>query len=390
MHKIAKRLELIKTSITIEDEDIINLQVAKLKSMDVDKEVENILSNLDKNDYSTSLMMIEKYLSTFRSITVYEDEELNSLKLELKVLENKISKLNEKKSEYLNKINDFHNKYNLTLGELIEDILKLRKEILYKKIAKKKETLEEKKNKLAKDRRDLDDIAERIKKVDPFDEEYDELYQKFKKQQERCENQENELNEEDEKIKNDEEYKEYQQAEEEYKEYSEEYSEIKDMDINELTDEELAELKKLYKKAAKLCHPDIVIDKLKQKALQFIQELNKAYEKRELEKIKNILSSLESGNAFHVPSDTINDKAKLKEKITQARAKIEEILKEIDEIENTDTFKTINEINDVDSYLENLKTQLLKEKENLIKEVNSYNKKTEESEEDDDFWASEF
>ncbi len=368
MHKIAKRLEIIKTSIAIEDEDIIDLQVAKLKSMDLDKELENILSNLERNDYSKSLIMIERYLSTLSSITVYEDEELNSLKLELKVLENRISELNEKKAEYLNLINDFNNKYNLELGELIEEILKLRKEILYREIDKKKQKLEENKKKLAKYKQELDELADKIKKLNPFDEEYDELYKKFKNKYKKYEKLKNEVNEE-ENIENDEEYKEYKQAEEEYEEYSEEYNEIKDKDINELTDEELAELKKMYKKAAKLCHPDIVVDELKEQALKFIQELNDAYEKRDLETTKKILSSLEDGNAFNVPSDTINDKAKLKEKIAQARARTEEILKEIDEIENSDTFKTIIEIEDVDSYIESIKDQLLKEKQKLIKRI---------------------
>ena len=48
MQQILKRLELIKISIVIEDEEIIELQVAKLSSVDVDDEVKMILQKLGK------------------------------------------------------------------------------------------------------------------------------------------------------------------------------------------------------------------------------------------------------------------------------------------------------------------------------------------------------
>lgn len=42
MQQILKRLELIKTSIAIEDEEIIELQVVKLSTMPIDDDVQEI------------------------------------------------------------------------------------------------------------------------------------------------------------------------------------------------------------------------------------------------------------------------------------------------------------------------------------------------------------
>lgn len=53
MQQILKRFELIKTSIVIEDEEIIELQVAKLSSMDVDDEVKKILQKIADCDYGS-------------------------------------------------------------------------------------------------------------------------------------------------------------------------------------------------------------------------------------------------------------------------------------------------------------------------------------------------
>ncbi|MDP3119774.1 MAG: hypothetical protein Q8N01_05120 [Sulfuricurvum sp.] len=62
MQQILKRLELIKTSIAIEDEEIIELQVAKLSTLPIDNDVQNILNRLANNDYGHAVVEIESYI----------------------------------------------------------------------------------------------------------------------------------------------------------------------------------------------------------------------------------------------------------------------------------------------------------------------------------------
>ena len=106
MKQILKRLELIKTAISIEDEEIVELQVMKLNSMACDEEVLEILVKLENKDYGNVVVEIEQYLQCYSGVVVYEDKELQGLRLELKALEKKFQDLNGKKNEYLNDIHE--------------------------------------------------------------------------------------------------------------------------------------------------------------------------------------------------------------------------------------------------------------------------------------------
>ena len=83
MHQILKRLELIKTSIALQDEEIIELQVAKLSGMEIDSEVRRILDRISTRDYGSVMLEIESYIAKHLGVAIYEDEELLGLKLEL-------------------------------------------------------------------------------------------------------------------------------------------------------------------------------------------------------------------------------------------------------------------------------------------------------------------
>jgi small-conductance mechanosensitive channel len=218
MQQILKRLELIKTSISIEDEEIIEMQVTKLSTMSTDDEVKEILRQLSHNDYGEAIVKIENYLVRYRGVVLYEDKEISGLKMELKILEAKLGELSEEKNEYLNEISEFNTQYSLHLGEIIRAILELKKDIFYRKSIFESNPLE-----------DIEDSKE---------------------------------------------YQQYQEAKNNYNEFYHEYEEIINQERFELNEEEKAELKKLYRKASRVCHPDIVQDELKTQAIKLMQELN--------------------------------------------------------------------------------------------------------------------
>lgn len=332
MQQILRRLELIKTSITIGDEEIIKLQIAKLFSMPIDEHLKNIVEKLSNSNYGDAIVDIESYMSRYNGLIVYEDKELGGLKLELKVLEAKLQELSEEKNEYLNDLNEFNLQYNLHLGEIIRKILELKKDMLF-----------------------------------------------------------NQKNDET-NIHNDEIHKEYEEAREEFEAFDSEYEDIINIERFELDEDEIRELKKAYRKASKLCHPDIVPDELKSQALKLMQELNEAYNKRDLKKVKEILKMLENGSGFEVGSNSINDKQLLRSKIEDIRSKIDEVVNELDEIKEDETFLIIQEVDDLEDYFDTLKIEFQKEYELLQEEENSkiistnITKKTDE----DDYWGLPF
>ncbi|MEA3314805.1 MAG: hypothetical protein U9Q30_02965 [Campylobacterota bacterium] len=368
MKEIIKRLEIIKTSITIEDEEIIELQIMKLNKLDTNSEADEIITRLNDSDYSSAIVLIENYIQKYNGLVVYEDKEIQGLKLELKVLESKLQSLSENKDELLNTINEFNIEYNLKLGDIIRDILDIQNEILYKEyIAKNKhyQALKEKTQELKKKLNDLDPLE---------DDEYDEVYEEFKESKKKYQDAKDEFDKQE---------KDYNDSKSEYEEFNKEYEDIKE-NTKELNKDDKKELKKLYKMAAKLCHPDIVDDEFKEKAHNIMQELNDAYSKKDLNKIKEILYSLENGDGFEVSSEVINNSELLKAKIEELKEHIESVTTEIDNIKNSDSYKSIIDIDDWEDYFKSLKSNLQNQYENLKREKDSIQK------EDSNYWDKEF
>jgi predicted ArsR family transcriptional regulator len=300
MKQILKRLELIKTSIDIEDEEIIMLQVEKLKTLEVDSEVLEILTLINSSDYAKVIEAIDAILLKHSGLVVYEDKELLGLKMELKSLESKLQNLSAKKREYLNIIDEFQTEYHQRVGYLIAEILRIKKDTLFEKLA-------------------------------------------------------------DDEIEHDE----YKEAKDEYDKFYKEYESIKDEDRFELSQEQEKELKSSYKKASRLSHPDIVDDAFKKQAEEVFKELNAAYSKKDLNRVKEILDNLESGKGFEAGSQSINDKTILMQKIEKLKDSISQIDRETEELLSDETFKLINDIEDFDEFFENLKEELEEELEIL-------------------------
>lgn len=386
--EILKRLELIKTSILLEDDEIIELQIMKLTKLDMDEEVKEIIKSLENREYTVAVLIIENYLSRYSGVVEYHDPAIQGLKMELKSLETKLQNLIEQKTEYLTNIEEFNKEYSLHLGDLIKSILKLKKELLYKhavqqeKVRKKLEedeqTFKDTKETIEELRNTIDELGKALDNMDIEDENYDEIYQAYQVLQEELERLEDEVNSQEEELEKtkqsvdeDTASEEYEEAKSQYDEFESEYEHFRDIqkDTIELNDEEKKELKKLYKKAARLCHPDLVPDELKQKAHQLIQQLNEAYGKKNLTEVKKILHSLETGTGFEVSSNSINDKELLEEKIEEYKNKIVDIENELIEIQQDETFQIISDLDEWDDYFEKLKTRLENEKEILLQQV---------------------
>ena len=406
MTQILKRLEIIKNSIAIEDEEVIELQIVKLKQLLVDDDVKAVIDGLEKAHYSLALGLIESYLSRYSGVAVYVDKELSSLKLELKSLEAKLQECLLEKQEYLSDIETFNREYNLRLGELIKEILLLRKEIAYKKTIKQSklkahykenlDTFEETKKTIEELKKTMKELEDALEEIDEEDENFDELSSTYKELQEALHTLEEDLELQEEELENAKEFIEDESIEEEYEEvkaqfeeYGDEYEQIKESQKNtiSLSDDEKAQLKQLYRKAARLCHPDIVPDELKDQAHMLMQQLNDAYAKQDIKEVQKILASLESGSGFELTSDSITDKELLKAKIEEYKNNIVQTEAEIETIKEDDTYQKISKLDDWDVYFESLKSELQKEIQRLEEEAKEV---LEESNEEDLSEESDF
>jgi len=294
LSKIIKRLELIKSLISLEEEDEIETHVFKLEQLANAQGLESIIIPLKEKSYSKAAIEIGKFINQHNNFTVYIDPEIEGLKLEAKSLEAKLNKLSDEKADLEKLIHEFGVRHNKELGELILKILKFRKN-------KAKGTPKE------------------------------------------------------------------SEAEEDYKNYNQEFEVSKNEKVADLTEEELIEIKKKYRKASKLCHPDVVSEDQKELADKLFTELNKAYEQNNLKKVTEILENLKKGNLFVSKSDTITEKQLMKAEIEKLKIRITELQQQMQLIKESDAYKTISSIKDWNVYFKETKEKL----ENQAKELAS-------------------
>ncbi len=292
---IIKRIELIKTLISLEEEEIIAEQIKKLEEYQSNEKVNDLIILLKQKSYGEAINQIEIFINLNKQITFWIDPEIDALKLEVKSLEAKINNLSDEKADLEKIVHEFGIRHNQELGKLIIRILQYRKENA---------------------------------KGTPQEEE----------------------------------------AEQDYNSYHEEFEFSKDEEVTILTEEEQKELKNKYRKASKLCHPDLVSEEQKELATKIFAELSNAYERNDLLKIREILANLESGNFFTAKSDAINEKELLKIEIELLRLKIKGLKEQLQIIIESPTYKTIISIDNWEEYFSNAKKELSSQLKNLENE----------------------
>jgi hypothetical protein len=125
--KIIKRLELIKSLISLEEEDEIDGHLFKLEQLGITEELETIILSLKEKSYSKAAIAIEHFINQHNNLSVFIDPEIDGLKLEAKSLEAKLNMLSDEKADLEKLIHEFGVRHNKELGELILKILKYRK-----------------------------------------------------------------------------------------------------------------------------------------------------------------------------------------------------------------------------------------------------------------------
>ena len=295
---IIKRLEIIKNFILLEDINDISIAVEKLKIYQFNEDVRTIISSISNKEFAKAITTIQEFINSYQQITIWNDPEIAGIKLEIKILESQINAFDNEKIELEKVISDFQHRHTIELGEVILEVLRLRK----------------------------------IK------------YKNHKKEAE---------------------------AEEDFNNYSKQYETEKDKKQFELNEEEKLELKKKFRKATTMCHPDKVSEEQKSEAEEIFIELKKAYDEHDLEKVNQLLHDLENGKKFVSQADSISEKEKLKITLEKLKQKLKGIENEIISLKETEIFTTINNITNWDNYFTETKTQLEEELQILKVELNN-------------------
>ncbi|MEP0133371.1 MAG: phospholipase D-like domain-containing protein [Eudoraea sp.] len=155
--------------------------------------------------------------------------------------------------------------------------------------------------------------------------------------------------------------KEFEEAKRDYEEYHKQFEETKNKILFDLTHDQENQLKKKFRKASLMCHPDRVAEELKEHAQSIFIELQEAYAQNDLDRVNEILNMLENKKPFISRSEKYAEKNKLKAEAQRLRLIMKELEKEIRAIKATPTYVTIQEIENWDIYFEKTKEALEKQ-----------------------------
>jgi hypothetical protein len=126
-----------------------------------------------------------------------------------------------------------------------------------------------------------------------------------------------------------------------------------------LTPAEQKELKDLFRKACKRCHPDVAVGEFEEKAQVIFIELKLAYERNDLERVRAVWQRLTQGGLlddYRLPAS--HDLARLQAARQYLRARIQVVRVEVDKLKRSAAYRRLAIIDDWDEYFDDLKAKL--------------------------------
>lgn len=300
LNKIIRRLEILINYILLEDIEELNKETNKLQQYDFNSDLLEIINDVKKQEFASAIIKIQNFISRNQQVSIWIDPEIAALKLEIKNLENQLTRYDNEKIGLEKLLSEFQYRHTIELGDIIVRILKLRK-------------------------------------------------LKFKEDKTKLE-----------------------EAENDERQYREQIDLEKQKEIFDISDEQKQQLKKQFRKATVLCHPDKFANEsleVQKQAEEIFKELNEANAKNDLARISEILANLEKGILSTSKSNKLDDKDKLRATVNRLRVKVKILEGDIITIKQNETFTTINNIENWDEYFNDIKSKLKQELEALQIEI---------------------
>lgn len=217
----------VKSLLDLGDLELVVVASSRLESVRSEPEIEGVLSALEDRRYSEAAELIGKLLSDGTRIARWTDPEIALLDAELEQLTAELADLETEQAELEHLLSRFQAAHNEALGGRVARLLKLRLRILEQQLKT--------------------DSARRP---------------------------------------------DYERARRDFEEFKEDQEHQREADVRtkwELSDAEQGELKRLFRKGSKLCHPDLMPPEHHDAAAAMFRELRKAYDEGNLERVRQLV-----------------------------------------------------------------------------------------------------
>ena len=288
------------------------------------------------------------------SRVIAKQDKDNTQQDEIEFLKNSVLELNAKKDELIKNIDDYNYRYNIAFKDILYEILYLKRSNHIEKLnSLKKYYIDlyyefQKEHKILSSLQELKLSLSKKASVEEID----------KKILEHTENMKL-LKKEIENLKIKEAKQDCSESNFNFNQFNNIFEQEVQNDKCTLSVEKEKELKSIYKKAAHLCHPDIVDKSRKNDAQDIFKELNKAYVDKDLNLIKEMLLFLGNGEIFNTKRFKLSDEDSLQKTINELKQKKETLTKDIHFIKCEHEFSFIFSIKDEKAYFKNVESNLL-------------------------------
>lgn len=140
------------------------------------------------------------------------------------------------------------------------------------------------------------------------------------------------------------------EADTDYEQYNHDYTTIRQEPHVDLNADEAAELKRKYRKAAQLCHPDVVAEVLKSHAERLFVDLKTANDRNDLARVTEILETLERGEPFASRTETVTEKSLLRHERSRLQTITVSLTAMLETVRNSREYKSVSQLTDWDAY----------------------------------------
>lgn len=389
MQMLIKRLEIVRAAMSLADEALIAQQLPALRAALADLPANStpqavlalIIEALESGHYPRAMQRINAFLAAQSALVVHLDEELAVLRLELAGLERLVSAQTLERDEMQERLERFSRDFLACCGAPLQEIFALREAIArleWQQLRRARRHAEEREGYQREADADyLDATAEdeeSAAQVEDWEDAADERAELLDLYDQYCDWLDaleaapaDEVD--DEEAAAYEEFAEAQRQREDFerdKAQSEE-AQAAEPPVAELDADEEDRLKKAYRRACHLCHPDRVAAEFKAQAEALFKELGAAYKRKDVAAVERFLAQLQRG-VFTAASEALTDREALQARIRELRASIDALNAEIAAIAANDTWALLQGFADeaaLQDYLEEQRALLLAELEVL-------------------------
>ncbi|MCF7788327.1 MAG: J domain-containing protein [Prosthecobacter sp.] len=295
--ELTSRLQALKALLDLGDVELASSAASRLQAHREISSIAQITDYFSAHRYTEAGRLITTVLSEGTRLVRWTDPEIMLLEAELERLSSDLAEAEAEQAELAHQIARFHAAHHQTLGARLEKLLRLRIVL-----------------------REREAAADPAKTAD------------------------------------------YAQAQQDYDSFQQDSAFREDEDARtkwELSEDEQQELKRLFRKASKKCHPDVVPPDHQAAAAAMFRDLSEAYEKGDLVRVQQIASQAEAGIFTTSDKATAEDqKASLQARVQAVRAALEKARADLAAVQQSAACRVMSQQPDWDAYFQSQATKL--------------------------------